>query len=128
MHDLFVSGVLKSSFAKHKFLLLLGPRWRPADSALVQRLNDALVSGAEALESLYASEPLGEFKITSSDLPHQSQNMKWCSDVLDKMIAESNKEPTFADVPLDVRPYISSTSRGGQIERASIADFPKEWL
>ena len=76
MHDLFVSGVLKSSFAKHKFLLLLGPRWRPADSALVQRLNDALVSGAEALESLYASEPLGEFKIASSDLPHQSQNMK----------------------------------------------------
>ncbi|SHO75675.1 Similar to S.cerevisiae protein RSM24 (Mitochondrial ribosomal protein of the small subunit) [Malassezia sympodialis ATCC 42132] len=126
--DLFRANVLRTPQAKHKFLLLAGPRWQPPSPAFVQRWNDALERGEEELATLATEDTLGSVKIASSDLPHESQNMKWCSDVLDSMIREANAEPSFTEVPLDVRPYIKSNARGGQTPRPSIADFPKEWL
>ncbi|WFD17796.1 37S ribosomal protein S24, mitochondrial [Malassezia caprae] len=126
--DLFRENVLKTPQAKHKFLLLAGPRWQPPSPAFIQRWNDALERGGQDLDALSKEDALGSVKIASSDLPHEAQNMKWCSDVLDSMIREANAEPSFTDVPLDVRPYIKSNARGGPTPRPSIADFPKEWL
>lgn len=88
--DLFRANVLRTPQAKHKFLLLAGPRWQPPSPAFVQRWNDALERGEEELATLATEDTLGSVKIASSDLPHESQNMKWCSDVLDSMIREAN--------------------------------------
>lgn len=87
--DLFGANVLKTPAAKHKFLLLAGARWQAPNFAAVQTLNDALASGSDALAKAYESQPLGSLKISCSANPHESQNMKWCSDVLDRMIAEA---------------------------------------
>lgn len=127
--DLFDAKAFSTSLAKHKFLLLAGPRWQPPHTALVQRWNDALAQGPDALEALCQGEgDLGSVKIASQSFPNEAQNMKWCSDVLDRMVSESHAEPALHDVPLDVRPYTSSNARGGRKSRPTKHDFPKEWL
>lgn len=71
---------LSSPAAVHKFKLVAGPRWSiecPKDAGLSTEEFEAL--GKE-----------GFVKISMEDLPEQPMNMKWCSDVLDRMIAESN--------------------------------------
>ncbi|WFD03040.1 37S ribosomal protein S24, mitochondrial [Malassezia obtusa] len=128
LRDLFAADVLKTAEAKHKFLLLAGARWSPAQADVVEALNAAQQKGAEALAKAYAELPLGSLKIGCSQYPHESQNMKWCSDVLDRMLAEAQAEPAFTEIPLDVRPYIKSNARGGRMPMPSAADFPKEWL
>jgi len=128
VRDLFKSGALKTPQAKHKFLLLCGARWQAPSADVIATLNGALERGADLDEAYTSAGDLGKLEIASSHLPHESQNMKWCSDVLDKMIAAANEQPSFTDVPLDPRPYIKSNSRGGQIPVATEQDFPKEWL
>ncbi|KAL4399750.1 37S ribosomal protein S24, mitochondrial [Malassezia pachydermatis] len=141
VRDLFQSKALTSMAAKHKFLLLAGPRWQPPTASLVERWNAAKQSGDKTWEALASESDLGTVKIASKTYPNESQNMKWCSDVLDKMVSEANvrtvggmirltiqAEPSFADVPLDVRPYVKRTSRGGRTPRPTKADFPAEWL
>ncbi|WFD07506.1 37S ribosomal protein S24, mitochondrial [Malassezia vespertilionis] len=128
VEDLAKVHALDTTYAKHKFLLLAGSRWQPTSPALVGRLNAALAQSKEALDAAYNAEPLGVVTIASTAYPHEPQNMKWCSDVLDRMIEEANKEPSFADIPLDVRPYIKSNARGGQTLRPTVSDFPAEWL
>lgn len=88
--DLFHADVLRTVQAKHKFLLLAGPRWQPPSTAFIQRWNDALEIGESHLAAVASEDALGSVKIASSDLPHEAQNMKWCSDVLDGMIREAN--------------------------------------
>ncbi|WFD34524.1 37S ribosomal protein S24, mitochondrial [Malassezia cuniculi] len=126
--ELFASGALKTTMAKHKFLLLAGPRWAVPHADIVNRLNDARTKGEKELEQAFKTVNLGKFKISSGDLPNESQNFKWCSDKIDAMIAEANSEPSFADVPLDSRHITASSSRGGQLPRATINNYPKEWL
>lgn len=88
--DLFSSGVFSTPLAKHKFLLLAGPRWGAPNSDVVARLNDAREKGAKELDAAFAAEDLGMIKISSGDLAHEAQNVKWCSDKIDEMIAEAN--------------------------------------
>lgn len=127
--DLFNGEVLSTPLSKHKFLLLAGPRWQPPNASFVERWNTALSKGENFLSDICQKEDdLGSVKIASNSMPHESQNMKWCSDVLDRMVSEANAKPTFSDVPLDVRPYIASNARGGRTPRPSKSDFPKEWL
>ncbi|WFD32982.1 37S ribosomal protein S24, mitochondrial [Malassezia sp. CBS 17886] len=129
VRDLFGAGVLATPFAKHKFLLLAAARWAPPSPDLLQRLNAALAkSDPAALDALYEAEDLGSVKIACEEMPHESQNLKWCSDVLDRMIEEANTEPSFCDVPLDPRPHMQPGGRSARFARVTKKDFPAEWL
>ncbi|WFD25826.1 37S ribosomal protein S24, mitochondrial [Malassezia nana] len=74
--DLFRADVLRTVQAKHKFLLIAGPRWQPPSAAFIQRWNDALELGESHLAAVSGEDALGSVKIASSDLPHEAQNMK----------------------------------------------------
>ncbi|WFC93389.1 37S ribosomal protein S24, mitochondrial [Malassezia brasiliensis] len=128
VRELFRASQLTAPAAQIKFLLLAGARWRPANVQVVEALNAARAQGTEALQRALDTPDLGTLKISCADYPHETQNMKWCSDVLDRMLSEAQATPTFDDVPLDVRPYIKSEARGGRLPMARAADFPKEWL
>lgn len=69
---------LKSEAARHKFKLLAGPRWSPDPP------NDAGLSQTEN------NREHGFVKISCEDFPEAAMNLKWVSDTLDRMIAESN--------------------------------------
>lgn len=89
--DLFNWEVLSTPLSKHKFLLLAGPRWQPPNASFVERWNTALSKGENFLSDICQKEDdLGSVKIASNSMPHESQNMKWCSDVLDRMVSEAN--------------------------------------
>lgn len=63
IHDLQNQKILQGSKATHKFKLLAGPRYNPSRE---------------------------EVKISSEELPTFLMNKKWCSDALDRLLAESN--------------------------------------
>ncbi|KAG8921997.1 hypothetical protein FRC00_007965 [Tulasnella sp. 408] len=71
---------LSKPSAIHKFKLLAGPRWTR------ECPKDAGLSSGE-LESLRKE---GFVKVSCEDLPDHGLNLKWCSDVLDRMVKESN--------------------------------------
>ncbi|KAG8944324.1 hypothetical protein FRC04_002044 [Tulasnella sp. 424] len=112
--------------AVHKFKLIAGTRWSreyPKDSGF----------SSHELESLGEQ---GFIKISCEDMPDHGLNLKWCSDVLDRMVKESNDPTdTFSDVPIDDR-HIRSRDRkqrtgklhARRAKRPTIDDFPKEWL
>ncbi|KAH9487028.1 37S ribosomal protein S24, mitochondrial [Psilocybe cubensis] len=115
---------LKDDSAVHKAILLAGPRWSPVPHA------DSGVSGNE----LWGN---GYIKIACEDFPKASQNLKWASDTLDKLVAEANNSAdTFSDVPIDARHLVSKIrkAKGGDhrgnrpFNRTTIHDFPEEWL
>lgn len=64
---------LVSKKAQHKFKLLLGQRWNPDDNSV---------------------------KISCDDFPTFNMNAKWCSDVLDKLIAEAKVSERTTSVDL----------------------------
>ena len=68
---------LKNEKAVHKIKLLAGARWSP------QPPKDAGVSGLEDWGN-------GYIKISCEDFPNGSQNLKWASDTLDKLIVAAN--------------------------------------
>ncbi|KAG9066538.1 37S ribosomal protein S24, mitochondrial [Linnemannia hyalina] len=77
----------------HKFLLLVGSRYNPVNN---------------------------EIKMSCEKFQDRSQNFKWLSDTLDKLINEAKKEPeTVSDVPLDLRHAARSIKPKVR--------FPKEW-
>ncbi|KAG0227004.1 37S ribosomal protein S24, mitochondrial [Actinomortierella wolfii] len=77
----------------HKFLLLAGPRYNPHTQ---------------------------EIKMSCERFQERSQNLKWLSDTLDKLIDEAKKDPEqMADLPLDLRH--AEKSYKPKIK------FPKEW-
>ncbi|KAF9117104.1 37S ribosomal protein S24, mitochondrial [Mortierella sp. AM989] len=77
----------------HKFLLLVGPRYDPTKE---------------------------EIKMSCEKFQDRSQNFKWLSDTLDKLINEAKKEPeSVSDVPLDLRHAAKNIKPRVQ--------FPKEW-
>lgn len=72
---------LKDAPAVHKFKLLAGVRWTidpPKDSGISETEKDLLSEGS------------GYFKISCEDFPEAQQNVKWCSDTLDKILKEAN--------------------------------------
>ncbi|KAK4058901.1 37S ribosomal protein S24, mitochondrial [Microbotryomycetes sp. JL221] len=94
---------LSSDAARHKFKLISGPRWNS--------LTD-------------------EVKISCEQFPIDKMNEKWCSDTLDKMIAEAeNKSDDMSDIPLDIRPTISKIIKNrSKWQPVTLRDYPKEWL
>ncbi|KAG0204025.1 37S ribosomal protein S24, mitochondrial [Mortierella sp. GBA30] len=77
----------------HKFLLLVGPRYDPVKE---------------------------QIKMSCEKFQDRSQNFKWLSDTLDKLINEAKKEPeAVTDMPLDLRH--SAKNMKPKVR------FPKEW-
>jgi len=65
-------------------------------------------------------------KIACDRFPSHLMNVKWCSDTLDKLLAESkNANPTFVDLPLDDR---STLARKRRRREFTIERFPSDWL
>ena len=77
---------LKNEAAMHKFILLAGPRWTPTPPA------DAGVSPSVTWGNGYV-------KISCEDFPKPSQNLKWVSDTLDKLIEEANVSGLYPSLP-----------------------------
>ncbi|KAL1925282.1 mitochondrial 37S ribosomal protein mS35 [Calcarisporiella thermophila] len=77
---------------RHKFLLLCGPRYNP-----------------EKEEVCFSCERF----------PYQSQNRKYVSDLVERLLAEAkDKTDTFEDIPLDLR----------HVKQKKVKlEFPKEW-
>ena len=69
---------LKDKSAVHKFKLLAGPRWT---------LEPPANSGIAPLEE---DKEHGYFTVSCEDFPMAAQNMKWASDVLDRLLTEAN--------------------------------------
>lgn len=69
---------LKDDAARHKFKLLAGPRWSPEPP------KDSGISTDENIGQH------GYVKISCEDFPEAAMNLKWASDTVDRMIAESN--------------------------------------
>ncbi|KAI9232751.1 MAG: mitochondrial ribosomal subunit protein-domain-containing protein [Podila humilis] len=77
----------------HKFLLLVGPRYDPVKE---------------------------QIKMSCEKFADRSQNFKWLSDVMDKLINEAKKDPeSVKDVELDLRHAAKSMKPKVR--------FPKEW-
>ena len=64
--------------ARHAFKLLAGPRWTPSPPP-----NSEIGPEESDLED-------GYIKISCEDYPQPGMNLKWISDVLDRLIAEAN--------------------------------------
>ncbi|KAF7985267.1 hypothetical protein HWV62_6401 [Athelia sp. TMB] len=116
---------LRDGDAIHKFKVLAGPRWSPEPP------KDAGVGPNES------DREHGYMKISCEDFPEPAQNLKWASDVIDRLISEANDpKDKFRDVPLDTRHLVSKARkakngahRSGQVfHRPSLRDFPVEWL
>ncbi|KAG8902884.1 hypothetical protein FRB99_003988 [Tulasnella sp. 403] len=118
---------LTESWALHKFKLIAGPRWT------TECPKDAGFSRDEIREL----GKQGWVKISCEDMPERAMNLKWCSDVLDRMVKESTDpaKDKFQDVPVDTR-HIRSRERKQRLgkhharraDRPTLRDFPKEWL
>ncbi|KAJ3553024.1 hypothetical protein NM688_g3842 [Phlebia brevispora] len=116
---------LKDSKARLRLKVLAGPRWSQEPP------KDAGVGKDENLGKH------GFVKISCEDFPKAAQNLKWASDVLDRLIAEANNPRNkMADVPLDTRHLDAKARKAKKGEhvrgrggvRPSVKDFPKEWL
>jgi len=115
---------LKSPQAIRNCKLLSGTRWSPSpprDSGFSEDKD---------------GDAHGYIKISCDDFPEPGMNLKWASDVLDRLVAESNMpNPKFTDLPQDTR-HIDAKARKakkgehyrGRAGRPTIRDFPTEWL
>ncbi|GAA6051174.1 hypothetical protein JCM3770_002574 [Rhodotorula araucariae] len=104
---------LATPAARHKFKLLAGARWTPP-----------LVAGNAADAADH-----GEVKLSCEMFPSERMNEKWCSDTLDKLLAEAATGDSFADVPLDPRAARARLVKSRRLKRSvSLRDFPREWL
>ncbi|BGP13928.1 hypothetical protein JCM10213_002572 [Rhodosporidiobolus nylandii] len=99
---------LKTPEQRHKFKLLAGARWTPP----------------------LDGEGEGSVKIACELFPSERMNEKWCSDTLEKMIAEAqNSKDSMTDIPLDPRPARSRLQKSRKLKRSvGLRDFPQEWL
>lgn len=116
---------LRDEDAMHKFKVLAGVRWTPDPP------KDAGVGPNET------GREHGYIKISCEDFPHPAQNLKWASDVIDRLIEEANDpKDKFKKVPHDTRHLVAKARKakrgehlsGRIFHRPSIRDFPKEWL
>jgi small subunit ribosomal protein S35 len=138
--DLFKGDYLSSRDAKKKFLLLAGPRWNPFEektdvsNPVKKTSNDFDLFGdhSEIERKVLDQGGLGVVKISCERFPNSQMNLKWCSDVVDSLIAESNKDSSSVkDVPLDLRHAQAQERSRANLDKKSapsLRDFPKEWL
>ncbi|KWU46479.1 hypothetical protein RHOSPDRAFT_15122 [Rhodotorula sp. JG-1b] len=118
---------LKTPAAVHKLQLLAGARWEPP---VPEALRLKSYKGKERSLAPEGKEDQGTLKIACELFPASRMNEKWCSDTLDKLLAEANNaKDTFADVPLDLRQARAKLLKSRKLRRnISLAQFPKEWL
>ncbi|GAA5965341.1 hypothetical protein JCM8115_002260 [Rhodotorula mucilaginosa] len=118
---------LKTPAAVHKLQLLAGARWEPP---VPEALRLKSFKGKERSLAPEGKEDQGTLKIACELFPASRMNEKWCSDTLDKLLAEANNaKDTFADVPLDLRQARAKLLKSRKLRRnISLAQFPKEWL
>ncbi|BGP53964.1 hypothetical protein JCM8202_002961 [Rhodotorula sphaerocarpa] len=120
---------LKTPAAVHKLQLLAGPRWEPP---LPEAFRARSFKGKERSFPLLpeGKEDQGTLKIACELFPASRMNEKWCSDTLDKLLAEANSaKDTFADVPLDLRHARAKLLKSRKLRRSvSLAQYPPEWL
>ncbi|KAF8342650.1 mitochondrial ribosomal subunit protein-domain-containing protein [Cantharellus anzutake] len=122
---------LKSPSAIHKFKLLAGPRWTtdvPRDAGFSGRVKDG-----EGVAH-------GFIKISHEAFPLASMNAKWCSDTLEKLIEEANKDSdAFAEMPIShrhIEARVMRQRRGDHRitpgprswKKTTIKDIPRRWL
>ncbi|GAA5931309.1 mitochondrial 37S ribosomal protein mS35 RSM24 [Sporobolomyces koalae] len=95
----------------HKFKLLAGPRFTPSLST-------------------QHGDREGTFKLSCELFPSERMNEKWCSDTLDKLVAEAcNSKESFEDVPLDLRGIKKRLGKNRKLKKTlGLKDFPQEWL
>ncbi|KAF8922638.1 mitochondrial ribosomal subunit protein-domain-containing protein [Mucidula mucida] len=116
---------LKSEDAIHRFKLLAGPRWSPRPPA------DGGISNLEEWGNGYV-------KIACESFPDPEMNLRWASDVVNRLLKEANAPSSdkFRDVPLDLRHIFAKARkakrgehlRGRLYQRPTKHDFPQEWL
>ncbi|KAF9015067.1 mitochondrial ribosomal subunit protein-domain-containing protein [Cyathus striatus] len=115
---------LKDDSAIHKIKLLAGPRWTPNPPA------DAGVAQSEEWGN-------GYIKISCENFPKPAMNLKWASDVLDRLITQANQpQPMFEHLPVDMRHIYAKVRKAKKgdhlrdraLHRPTIRDFPKSWL
>ncbi|SPO25211.1 related to RSM24 - mitochondrial ribosomal protein of the small subunit [Ustilago trichophora] len=108
--ELAKAGAVKDAQSKHKLLLLAGSRFHS--------------KGKEGTA--------GEIKISCELFPNERQNMKWCSDTLDKLVNEANvRTKEIDELPLDPRANLIREDKKRhylRADRPSLKDFPKQWL
>ncbi|EIN14127.1 hypothetical protein PUNSTDRAFT_58341 [Punctularia strigosozonata HHB-11173 SS5] len=116
---------LRNEHAIHKAKLIAGVRWSPEPP------RDSGIGDSEE------GREQGYIKIACEDFPEAEMNLKWASDVLDRLVEEANNEPeAVADIPQDTRHLdmkLRKAKKGehrvGPIRsRPSLRDFPNEWL
>lgn len=136
---LFRSNLLKTPEAKHKFLLLAGPRFQAANVAdVAQRRFDVekeadVTLPRESQKTPGSLEPLrGEVVISCEKMPADRQNMKWCSDTFDAMVREANQpSPELESLPIDTRPTMARDAKKASFLRRhkpTVNNFPQHWL
>ena len=81
---------LKNADAIHKFKILAGVRWTPHPP------KDGGVGPRET------GREHGYIKISCEDFPQSAQNLKWISDVIDKLIAEANVSDIICRSALEI--------------------------
>lgn len=97
MPELFANGCLASQAAKRKFLLLAGVRWNPfggdaGEDTLPLGPDERLdvLNDVQGVEQRALDQGTGSIKISCERFPEERQNLKWCSDAMDKLIIEAN--------------------------------------
>jgi len=113
---------LRTPDAVHNIKLLAGARWSP------ETPRDSGVGLGEKVDEH------GYIKISCEDFPEPGMNLKWISDVFDRLIEQAHKSgKRFASVPVDTRHVEARKRKAKKGEqdlgaRISLKDFPREWL
>ncbi|KNZ60102.1 hypothetical protein VP01_160g10 [Puccinia sorghi] len=118
-----IPALRESGEAMHKFKLLSGGRWYATEGR------------SEWDMSSHDGDPEGMVKISCDDYGSLWMNQKWCSDTLDRLIAEASdpsRDP-MSDIPLDLRPTLKRLHRKKHRPWATnpahqSPKFPTEWL
>jgi hypothetical protein len=98
---------LRDVDAMHKFKILAGVRWTPDPP------KDAGVGPNET------GREHGYIKVSCEDFPEPAQNLKWASDVIDRLIAEANVSSVDLFVCYLSDKPMSSAGSGGHVQRHS---------
>jgi len=115
---------LKDDLARHNLKLIAGVRWTPTPPS-----DSGVGAGEQGGEHGYV-------KISCEDFPRPAMNLKWASDVLDRLVQEANNaKDALHDIPVDTRHVqakVKKAKKGGHRSKGghspSLRDFPREWL
>ncbi|KAG8757530.1 hypothetical protein FRC14_001976 [Serendipita sp. 396] len=131
--------------AMHNIKVIAGSRWvlePPKDGGLPNPRHSITYANSPQAQGAEIIDKHGYIKISCESFPEAQMNLKWCMDVLRRLVKEANERGTspsngsFTDIPLPTRHHDSrlrSHGKGGgsfkaEKKRITIKDFPKEWL